>query len=873
VVTADIPMQQVTLNNQVAVKSFPIRFTRNTSSTGTYELAVRVVPDTGSSDQTPPVGMGAFEGVYVIGDWNKIMGGGSLNLASDAKDHPDFQLKNYLAKTLMMKEQLGVSIASFELGTGSILPDGLKDGQGESQDYRDIAISFSFPVLSALDRQLLPGHRFRVYSLQQAPGEAPRSKEIDTDGLGNLVWKDFILHNYYKIQKRYPFDLVIEDADPRVEPSKRARIVKKILVNPWNLYVTFGRTEDQEVTFDEPKNMPKLISPVEKVPTLKIDYVCFNRTDSSYNVDLDLALNVKHRYNAEISGMVYRYDDITTGIATPPENLRAGYYLLTVLLMRNDIPGGKVSEVVTSYQTVFKNMGQFPTAEIEFALKNNLDVMPVRDFVVVQINQVVRDSIRLEANGDPVKGTPFKIQTDTDLVSPSYILPFNPTTEPCQMANIPGNWTDPRLVALQNDLAKVPAYQRHLDRLQQLAQQPQLSEAEREESQWRKTAETYGLTPMLVENDRDAKQVLQNRLKINASQLQQALDCLDQESWAPEYYGATCMHDPTVKSIALLICPLFFANRDQLLECEKDPTQALRVEEETAVYNLNEAKTHLVSGFMTNLTIANTYGLGAFYGSDYGGAVSDGARLSAGFTGDLSASTPPAGAVKASASATAGVSGDRSWTSFVINFQREFKENILTISNNVTLSLENADFALEVTRYRKCYVITNVVQPELKGAMVCFPVVADADHPLAFTERYFFAFNAPPNGAILDSADMRNRWMLGMRGERDYYVFISQISRVGQFHYNNMPVEVSDILKSGYQRIVQRVPVLRGMLSSTTPQRETFERLPGTIKDLGPIWKWNPWHDFENHPNRDLNDPRLQKENNRDPRGLEKKAN
>ncbi len=856
----------VEIKNGVVVYHQGIKFAgARLDPQATYKVALVVTATTG------PNYIADFRRFYDIPNFQALQGG-TLSLSTNQAE------RGFDASAQGLSQILGVRPPSDE-GVGFFTVTKIGGGNNglidESMMQRRVRLSMNADVRWAANLTALQGRRFIVYSMQKDANGNRRVIEPKgaTDPSGMLYWEDEVIHHMYQAAHRHKYEVIIEDT------ITRQRVQRCIYTNPWDFWATFFRDcNEVNETFE---NAPdQLVAPVPRMPLLKVDGVGLSRTDSAISdgdilsmISSDLSLITKHRYNLQIAASVLRYDDLRTGMQTPAESLRGGWWLLSVAVFRNSPSQGTVGDrsqsgllPVYTFEKAICNPGTVPAAEIEIALKD-ISIIDRNNYVAFQLLPLKQESLRFVESADsPPTGaycagkqvtpdSPLEIYSASDvdergvpvvqLVSPAYIAAMNLRNGSSPVVISHNNFEDPRLIALDNQLKTKSVHQFHLEytmrqAAEKAAEAVRLSEER--ESGWNQYGQHLGLQPFVLAQESDFVRAFPNVNPPGLPKLFETLKCLDEDFWADAVHQATCTLDPQILHTAKLLCYTATVAAADGLPCDQ-PLVDLRVEQKVHVYGISEA--NYSSGFSTSLTISSSFNLGSFNGSDFGHAYTDSASVGA--NGGVGISKGPF-----SLGAEVGLS--KSSSAFNVNFTREWSDNQVGVGASTTLNVENADINLRLKEYRYCYRVTTRLTQN-KGYYLCTGILSE---PVWRTERYFTIFNAGFNGSILNTNDERNRWLLQFRGERTYYHLLASLNaNFAPFNLDGNAILLTDMLKRTYPKFAERAgwgdPYV---MSTLAPGQDRFSRIEGSIRDM-PLIGFDPFNQFGNTTLRDQNDPTL----------------
>lgn len=250
-----------------------------------------------------------------------------------------------------------------------------------------------------------------------------------SDHAGCLRWSDSINHKYYESERFFIKQFTVKATEGG---SKK---ILQAIVNPWNTGWLFAQDiveRSQSDIEDQPFNGPRA--------RIFLDGYRMNARGTDYEIDNQLNLYVKRKYNLLLYPKVLRHDSQAYG-SMGHEKLRDGLYLLRVALVKNfnqDAPDPRL--YVNSWKKVVHVKGGVIATPITFDIQD-LTMIGSRNKLVVEI-QNINDEKIIFASGQEYLPKPERqvdqektlaqshlVDTDSGLVTNSYVGPFIPLYE------------------------------------------------------------------------------------------------------------------------------------------------------------------------------------------------------------------------------------------------------------------------------------------------------------------------------------------------------------------------------------------------------------------------------------------------------------
>ncbi len=837
---------EVKSGSMASVQFRDVRFARDLESTGTYQLLLEVEPVNG------PAGLSNFRQVYLLGDMKNAKGGSSFKRDPSAHiaDLNQVQIESYKSEIAPPAET--TTAKAIRLGKTKI--DVFEVGN-DFGDRRKLQINIAAPVVDRDFKPLRPDLPFIVEfePLGDGPKLEFKKSEVKTELGGILYLRSEILHsNFYKQQKKIPYILRAhyQTQDQKETAMDSLTAERVICLNP----SAQGAFDTDQVYFTNGQcpNQPD----ADEKPTLKLTDLMWKLSPhpALYSVDQNLTLNSKMFMTVSLAPDIYRYDGPDRKQAKA-EGLVNGYYLLTVMTLFNDTVNNRADQILTSTQGVVKSEGGKIEAEIELLVNSNnaLPLMTQPNYVAVQVSQIDQSDLRFDAQKH-AKNFRVLDSTETDLVSVPSIFEISPDGSGAPVKDRNNLNKDQKYLSdIYNELDHKPLWERHLvwaKGTQKYSSQPKTDQEIA--SSWKEFGNKLKTKTFEFSSQGDLDQFLKESIPpreygpsfrgIAQSDAIETFKCLDQANWGFKDSVPTCGKIKHVFKAARRLCPLF----ESEFICSRSPFEYLKAETKIFAYDVDQnvpSEDVYMGGIPTNIGVNNMFGIGSYFGSDVGqsntstGALSLGANQlgAAGFNAHLY----PGGMA---AIGLASVSTTRSESAFMIDFSRNYRENMSYMGNTAALKIEITDAMIHLKKSRTCYLLRSpkMVHETEGGFLFCEqPKTAPEGHPDKALERYVSVYNIPASGAMVSPYDLKNRFMVHFRGERDYYKFMKLFANdLKGYQIGGVPTPVSDMLmRCVYPEVKAQLPMVDGIISSTFPGVNVYSR----IANRGADRNFNSW--------------------------------
>lgn len=362
------------------------------SSLGQVEFGLRAVSE--DSRLLP------FEGVYILGKLSTALSPGRrmVDLKPEVRevynDHQAYA-KWYQEREAIMKENPGLveealpdwpgvlsqyidrssvrsllghadglQLMSYRLSRPRINFSAISKEECESALEREVQYQVLSCVYNPVDLRGAPATKFDVYQVKPN-GEKEFITTQPTAWDGCFIWENTQSHNYYNRERYYVNDFVVENSDLGIRESM------KIAINPWDYGFTFGRdaaqlqtlvTESSFVEWEQWQDAEiqgNTLIKGSRFPEIVLLPYASNFMENNYLIDDQLFLTVQRTYRYMIPAQVARHDSLTAGV-NKDEKLRAGVYMVRVVLVRNwqESQGG--SGQMVSHESDYIDMIQDP---------------------------------------------------------------------------------------------------------------------------------------------------------------------------------------------------------------------------------------------------------------------------------------------------------------------------------------------------------------------------------------------------------------------------------------------------------------------------------------------------------------------------------
>lgn len=379
----DIRMSNASLaiKQTIALPAIPTR--------GQIYLGLQLVPVDG------PEGLNAFDGIYMLGEYDTIKGTSILKVSTLVAQTKNFQIANYLnaaSPTVTQGEDHKDTTLDSDayqkpkIEFGYIRYLGFTMGP-ENLSNRRMNIKLQACLKNGIDQKIIRSHTFKITKFRQKESDKSETVVDKTDNNSCINWNESITYNAFECRHFIKGAVRIENSDLGTDETH------EIAINPWEPadLVRDLRTEQ------DPNALTYSCSEKEtSVPTqMQIDSYTYSTQGYDYRVDDLLNLTVYKKVRFRLEPRLVNYSSTSNGRGDTPQKLRDGIYLLKTAVLRNvDYDPSKT--LVSFNQNLVNVVGGLVAQEITFPIKdlaelgnrNNIliEVYPVNESKVVLVD-------------------------------------------------------------------------------------------------------------------------------------------------------------------------------------------------------------------------------------------------------------------------------------------------------------------------------------------------------------------------------------------------------------------------------------------------------------------------------------------------------
>lgn len=321
-VESDFKAGSLTLHAPVVISILP---TKGTIEVGLEFNAVNALP-----------GMTAFEGVYLLGEYDRLKIGGNVKLNTETSGQPDFKMESYADVKNDKNNNDVFEKAKFEVDQ---LTFSFVKILKETSSTKEIVYNIKACPKSALDKKVARGQIFRITHFSNSEMNNPKVEDITSDNNGCVNWDEAIAFNYFECQ--HYVSGVVRMQNSQIGMDERI----EVLVNPWEK--AFFLVKDARFVGD--RSMLTLSCDKENKLRTRIWLKSWNYSTLNYDYKIDSTLNlaVVKRIQMAMEARMLAYSSNSDGVDSETK-LRAGTYLLKFAVIPNpqyDPSGAALSSV------------------------------------------------------------------------------------------------------------------------------------------------------------------------------------------------------------------------------------------------------------------------------------------------------------------------------------------------------------------------------------------------------------------------------------------------------------------------------------------------------------------------------------------------
>lgn len=337
--------------------------------------------------------IGNFQGIYMIGDYDKLKGSGFLKLMSTVTETPQFKLTDYI--TYGLEENAAVDSKNKDAYVQpriEVMPLEFKFVRvaKETTSEREIVYTIRACLRNGLEQKTTRGYTFDITGFSANEGQKAKITKIKTDNSSCLNWDETLTFKYYECQKFFKGTIGIANQELAINQKL------EMAINPWESSSTFAR-DLRYVDSDE-----RLLTDCRKENVLPstLSLRSVNYTTLSYDYELDSLLNLtfKKKLRFKLDAVVSVFSDMSRGRMESAQKLRPGVYLLKMALIKNrDYYNQKT--FVSSAEKLVTTLDGDIKADIEFAT-SDLKAIGDRNTLLVELDPVLEDKVRIDKDGN-----------------------------------------------------------------------------------------------------------------------------------------------------------------------------------------------------------------------------------------------------------------------------------------------------------------------------------------------------------------------------------------------------------------------------------------------------------------------------------------
>lgn len=372
-----------------------------------------------------PQGLKAFDGIYILGDYDQIKGSSFLKLSTQVAQDQNFQLNSYVNAQLMQVMQTtidGTTQAPAEdayqkpkIEVSQLEFKYIRIGE-ETTSTREVIYNIKACVKNGIDQKNARAATFKVTKFRQSEADTATTVDVRTDNNACVTWDESIKFKYFDCQ-RYLKGFV-QIANDNLGMNEKLTII----VNPWDNTGAVGR----DMRYVDPTEKLTLDCKAENRPRTQVVMDSFNYSTTSYNYQIDnlLNLSVVKKVQVKIEPRLLVYSSISNGRGEI-QKLRDGVYLLKMAIVKNREYDNDQNTYVTSDEKFINVMSGQINAEMTFRAQD-LKALGNRNNMLVEIYPVDESKVVMNGNSITLKqGTDLStaIDTTSGLESPTFIGP------------------------------------------------------------------------------------------------------------------------------------------------------------------------------------------------------------------------------------------------------------------------------------------------------------------------------------------------------------------------------------------------------------------------------------------------------------------
>jgi hypothetical protein len=388
---------------------------------GQIYIGVELIPLNGPADLT------AFEGVYLLGDYDTLKSTSFLKLSSLVGQAENFKISDFVNAEAPALAPGGKPGTDPALDSDAYQKPKIEFKYVDSPSYRYLAgselastrtvrVNLHTCLVNGIDQKVLRSHTFKVTKFKEDGSSAtPEVADVKTDNSSNccLTWFEDITFKPFDCHRYLKGTVKIENADLGISETLN------IALNPWDTYAVVRDMRSVQA------NENLIFACTESPRTvLYLDGYSYNTVSFDYSVDSMLNLTVNKKIQFRMDPRLLVYSSTSQGRGDP-QKLRDGVYLLKAAIIRNKDYDTENTLVSYDQKLVMVQAGQV-NVEMTFSTQD-LRSIANRNNMIIELYPVVESKVQLVDGRLPTDlkklQLDYLIDTDSKLESSPYIGP------------------------------------------------------------------------------------------------------------------------------------------------------------------------------------------------------------------------------------------------------------------------------------------------------------------------------------------------------------------------------------------------------------------------------------------------------------------
>lgn len=399
----------LTLKSTMTLPTIPTR--------GQIMLGLELQPEQG------PQGLKAFEGVYLLGEYDQIKGSSFLKLNFSTTTTKDFKLADFINASLAelpRNPQTGkIAADNYQIPKIEISQlefRYLRIGQ-EKTAKKEVLYNIKACLRNGLDQKSIRSQSFKITRFRSSEQEPGKTLEVKTDNNACLSWDESITISEFECQRYIKGSVQIENTNLGMNEKM------EILLNPWER----SGLDARDMRYVDPSQKLPLSCEIENHPKTQIFLAgySYNTLSYKYSVDSFLNLTVNKKIQLKMDPRLLMYSSLTGG-RTESRKLRDGIYLLRTAIVQNQDYDTDNTYVTSADRIVNVIDGQINT-ELTFQTQD-LKALGNRNNLLVEIYPVDENKVTVSEGKvtlkNPKDSLVSVIDSSAGLNSPTFIGPI-----------------------------------------------------------------------------------------------------------------------------------------------------------------------------------------------------------------------------------------------------------------------------------------------------------------------------------------------------------------------------------------------------------------------------------------------------------------